>query len=88
MNYGGEWIRPDLNFDTIFDSLATLTSISSKEGWTSVLEDITDSNDIDKVPIKNNKEVEGKIYTFAVMFFISLILVNLFVGVVVETFNR
>ena len=88
LNYGGEWIRPDLNFDTIFDSMATLSSISSTEGWTSVLWDITDSKDIDVVPVKNYKEVEGKIYTFAVMFFITLILVNLFVGVVVETFNR
>ena len=53
-----------------------------------MLWDITDSKAIDQAPIKNFKEVEGKIYTFAVMFFISLILANLFVGVVVETFNR
>ena len=39
-------------------------------------------------PVRDYRIIEGKLYTFAVMFFISLILANLFVGVVVETFNR
>ena len=88
LNYGGEWVRPDLNFDTIFDSIATLASINSREGWVSVLWSIVDSKGVDEEPVRDNRIIEGKLYTFAVMFFIALILVNLFVGVVVETFNR
>ena len=34
LNYGGEWIVPDLNFDTISNSFQTLASIQNSENWT------------------------------------------------------
>ena len=34
LSYGGEWIAPDLNFDTLNRSFTTLMSIASTEGWT------------------------------------------------------
>ena len=33
INYGGEWVKPDLNFDTIFSSLLTLITIQTTERW-------------------------------------------------------
>ena len=33
LNYGGEWITPDFNYDKIGRSFVTLTSLSSNEGW-------------------------------------------------------
>ncbi len=27
INYGGEWVEPDLNFDTTFTSMLTLVTI-------------------------------------------------------------
>lgn len=35
--YGGEWITPDFNFDTTVDSMLTLLSIQSTEGWIGVM---------------------------------------------------
>ena len=37
INYGGEWIQPDLNFDTTMNSLLTLLTIQSTEGWIDVM---------------------------------------------------
>ena len=32
-DYGGDWIKNDLSFNNIFDSLSTLFQISTTEGW-------------------------------------------------------
>jgi hypothetical protein len=37
INYGGEWTKPDLNFDTTFNSLLTLITIQTTEGWIDVM---------------------------------------------------
>jgi hypothetical protein len=42
-NYGGEWINPDLNFDTTMQSVLTLATIQTTEGWISVMWDSVDS---------------------------------------------
>ena len=47
LNYGGEWIRPDFNFDTLIDSYMTLSSIMSTEGWVQILWNVVDSNKVD-----------------------------------------
>lgn len=36
-NYGGEWITPDLNFDTTVRSVLTLVTIQTTEGWIDVM---------------------------------------------------
>ena len=36
-NYGGEWVQPDLNFDNTLNSLLTLITIQTTEGWIDVL---------------------------------------------------
>ena len=58
------------------------------EGWVQVLWDTVDSNQIDYSPVKDNKLVLGTLYILAMFFIISLLFLNLFIGVVVETFNR
>ena len=88
LNYGGEWIRPDLNFDSLIDSYMTLSSIMSTEGWVQVLWNIVDSNKVDYSPVKDNKLVLGTIFILTLFFIISLLFLNLFVGVVIETFTR
>lgn len=32
-DYGGDWLKNDLDFNTIFDSLSSLFQISTTEGW-------------------------------------------------------
>ena len=87
LNHGGEWIRPDMNFDTLGDSFWTITSIASREGWTKVLWNTIDSKAVDEVPVLNNRFFTGSLYTMAIMFIITLLFLNLFIGVVIETFN-
>lgn len=37
INYGGEWVNPDLNFDSTMQSMLTLATIQSTEGWIGVM---------------------------------------------------
>ena len=42
LNYGGEWINPDLNFDTTSASVISLFTVQSTEGWIDVMWDAVD----------------------------------------------
>lgn len=53
LNYGGEWINPDLNFDTMKSSVITLFTVQSTEGWIGVMWSAVDGVGIDKQPIVN-----------------------------------
>jgi len=33
MNYGGSWIRSDVNFDNIMQAMITLFKVALTEGW-------------------------------------------------------
>jgi hypothetical protein len=33
LNYGGEWINKDNNYDTVLNSMTTLVGVQSTEGW-------------------------------------------------------
>ena len=47
LDYGGEWINRDNNFDNVANSMVTLFNLISSEGWTDVMWTGTDSVDID-----------------------------------------
>lgn len=86
LNYGGEWFNKDSNFDSLGESIITLFSIATTEGWTAVMWDGVDETQLDYLPKVNNQIVW-------VLFFIgfivvgSLFVLNLFVGVVINTFD-
>ena len=84
---GGEWVtRPD-NFDDVFSAMMTLFTAVTTEGWASIMWSGVDSTKPNLVPSFENK----KGYVFYFVFFIilgSLIILNLFVGVVVDTNAR
>lgn len=51
LNYGGEWVNADYNFDTTLWSVAILFSIQSTEGWNDpVMWSQVDSTDVDMMP--------------------------------------
>lgn len=67
--------------------MSTLFQISTTEGWVDIMYQGVDSIGIDEQPIKNNNIY----WSIFFMFFIILgnfLVLNLFVGVVVSTFNR
>ena len=37
MDYGGDWLRLDSNFDDVFQAFTTLFKISTTEGWIGIM---------------------------------------------------
>jgi voltage-dependent calcium channel T type alpha-1G len=50
MDYGGEWVNKDQNFDGVLSSIITLFNVMTTEGWIGVMWDAVDASAIDKVP--------------------------------------
>ena len=86
LDFGGDWINRDQNFDNVMTASLTLFNVMTTEGWLQVMWDAVDSDKIDKVPILSNN-------MFNVCFFIifmilgALFILNMFVGVVISVFN-
>lgn len=66
--------------------MMTLFGMMSTEGWLEVMWNAVDSTNIYQVPRRNNKLVLIIFFTL-LMVVGSLFLMNLFVGVVINTFN-
>lgn len=88
LNYGGEWIKPDLNFDNIGHAMLGLSSIQSHEGWIDMMWASVDATEVDYAPVENNRFLIFVPLTLAIIFIVVLLFLNLFVGVVIETFNN
>ena len=86
LNYGGEWIEPDLNFDTTFTSLLTLVTIQTTEGWTDVMWASVDAVGPYQQP-KENHNIYMVAFTMFIIIIICMLFIELFVGIVTETFN-
>jgi len=86
-NYGGEWVVPDLNFNTVFASMLTLVTIQTTEGWIDVLWDSVDAVGPYQQPIEGNSPIMI-VYTMLLIIIICMLFIELFVGVVIETFNN
>lgn len=86
-NYGGEWITSDLNFDTTVSSLLTLFCIQSTEGWVDVMFACVDATQPYYQPIENNNPIII-VYFIILIIIICQLFMELFVGVVTETFNN
>ena len=86
-NYGGEWVDPDLNFDTTLTSMLTLVTIQTTEGWIDVMWDSVDSVGPYQQP-RENANPFMIVYTMMLVIIICMLFIELFVGIVVETFNK
>lgn len=53
LDFGGEWINADQNFDNVMNSVVTLFNVMTTEGWIEVMWNAVDAYQIDQVPIKN-----------------------------------
>eukprot|EP00347_Sterkiella_histriomuscorum_P021532 403333648 len=87
LSNGGEWINQDHTFDNIIRAIKTLFEMSSTEGWTDVMWLGVDSNGIDNEPSESSNPL-WVIFFMAFQLFGSLFIMNLFVGVVINTFNQ
>ncbi|RLN86576.1 hypothetical protein BBJ28_00004388 [Nothophytophthora sp. Chile5] len=75
------------SFDNVLLALLTFFEISTTEGWVTLMLAGVDATDVDMQPIANH----GEGWTLFFIAFISLgsfFLIQLFIGVVIENFNR
>ena len=86
--WGGDWkVFQDQKFDHVGDALLTFFQMSTTEGWVKIMYSMVDSNGIDMQPIRDNSVV----WIYFCIFFMmigSYLALNLFVGVVIDNFNK
>ena len=87
INNGGEWRNQKSNFDNIFTASMTLFEMMTTEGWLDVMYNGVDSRGIDMQP-KKNSNVYLSLFFVAFMVVGSMLIFNLFVGVVIDNFNK
>lgn len=86
LDYGGEWVNPEDNFDDVVTAMVTMFGMMTTEGWLDVMWSAVDSTEIHQVPRLNNQP--AFIIFFSIFMIIgSLFILNLFVGVVINVFN-
>ncbi|KAM3128562.1 hypothetical protein pb186bvf_019330 [Paramecium bursaria] len=74
-------------FDNVFDSALSLFVISTSEGWLLLLEETMAAKGLDKVPEENHDRTWAIYYQ--VFFFIgNLCMLNMFIGLVVNTYQE
>jgi hypothetical protein len=84
---GGEWVNQTSNFDNILNAMVLLFEIITKEGWMDVMYNGIDSTGVGLQPKLNNSPI---LIIYFVSFIIAgnIFMLNLFVGVVIDKFNR
>ena len=87
MNYGGDWVNQDLNFDSTPEAFITLFTVMSTEGWIDVMWNSVDAVAIGMEPQLN--ENRGYILFYVLLIIIlCMLFINLWVGIVCETYNK
>ncbi|CEM21952.1 unnamed protein product [Vitrella brassicaformis CCMP3155] len=81
------WEYHDAHFDDVFEAMFTLFEMSTTEGWIDVLYAGIDAVGIDKVPRRHWNPAAG-LYFVLFMVVGSFFVLNMCVGVIVDTFNR
>ena len=81
------WENERMNFDNIYNSLLTLFEMSTTEGWTTVMYAAVDSRGRDENRLRDNSPVVA-LYFLVVMVFLSFFILNLFVGIILDTFSE
>lgn len=91
LDFGGIWHRPNENFDNTFVATRTLFEMMSTEGWLILMnqgvDSVTPVNGMEMQPIKGNSKSQV-IYFVVFMIFGSQFILNLFVGVIMDNFNK
>lgn len=74
-------------FDNVAQALLTFFEISTTEAWTSVMYAAVDATDVDMQPIR---DANVMIVWFFMLFMLigSYLVMNLFVGVIIDNFNK
>ncbi|CDW82972.1 voltage-gated ion channel superfamily [Stylonychia lemnae] len=86
ISMGGEWKVDRSNFDNVFYGVLTLFQMATTENWVAVMWNGIDSTDTDYT-YEIYKNPSASIYFIFFILIGSLFIMNLFVGVVINTFK-
>lgn len=82
-----EWEQNRFHFDNVAKAMLTLFTVSTFEGWPSLLYVSIDSNEENKGPIYNHRPFVATYYIIYIII-IAFFMVNIFVGFVIVTFQN
>ncbi|XP_074873691.1 LOW QUALITY PROTEIN: voltage-dependent L-type calcium channel subunit alpha-1F [Carettochelys insculpta] len=80
------WHNSDFNFDNVLSGMMALFTVSTFEGWPSLLYKAIDANGENRGPIYNYR-VEISIFFIVYIIIIAFFMMNIFVGFVIITFR-
>ncbi|XP_042345439.1 voltage-dependent T-type calcium channel subunit alpha-1H-like [Plectropomus leopardus] len=80
------WVRKEYNFDNLPQALMSLFVMYSKDGWLNIMYDGLDAIGVDQQPVKNYNE--WMLLYFIPFMIVSIFLLDMFIGVMVETFHQ
>ncbi|XP_074525801.1 voltage-dependent T-type calcium channel subunit alpha-1H-like [Halichoeres trimaculatus] len=80
------WRGKLFNFDNFPQALMSLFVMYSKDGWVSIMYDGLDAVGVDKQPKRNHNE--WMLFFFIPFMILSFFLLDMFIGVMVETFHQ
>ncbi|XP_050528815.1 muscle calcium channel subunit alpha-1-like isoform X2 [Daktulosphaira vitifoliae] len=82
-----KWEANSFHFDDVAKAMLTLFTVSTFEGWPSLLQTSMDSNEEDRGPIHNYRPIVAAYYIIYIII-IAFFMVNIFVGFVIVTFQN
>ena len=83
-----EWINAEFHFDNFYMSVITLFVMFSLEGWPDILWHAMDVTDVDVSPEPGAFASYGFVYFIFFIFLASMLLLNLFTGVIFESYLK
>jgi hypothetical protein len=86
MNMGGVWTNESYGFDNTAMAIMTLFEMATSEGWVDVMWSGVDATEPNFQPVHKN-QFEWVVFFIVFMIVGSLFVLNLFVGVVINTYN-
>jgi voltage-dependent calcium channel L type alpha-1D len=86
--WGGTWqYYTHYQFDNVLEALLSLFQMSTTEGWVTLMYTLTDTTGIDMQPILNS-QIQWIYFSIFFMLIGSYLALNIFVGVVIDNFNK
>jgi len=81
------WVNSDQNFDNLGEAMLTLFECSTTEGWVAVMQTAIDAVGVDMQPILNWNPAVSLYFVFF-MLVAYFLLINMFVGIVLDNFGQ
>jgi len=87
-NYGGVWSRYHHHFDNCVNAVMQMYIMSQTVNWAIMMFRTMDSRGPELVPGYKESPITSGIFYVSFIFFVSLFIMNLFVGVIISAFNK